>query len=155
MKLYFLYIVSAIFNFYAIMLMWGVSAGFASYLPIASVICSILLFVIAAPVIVFNSKWGLISGLVFSLIMTPFSVMYIIGTIGDSNYHDLISLLFNIPYLLPFVVVGYTGKILIKKKYSLIHFPNSLISKILLSATPILLFAVYVLSISKNFSFAR
>lgn len=155
MKLYSLYILSAILNFYAIMLMWGVSAGFASYLPIASVISAILLFVIATPLLVFHAKWGAIFGLVLSVVMIPFSVVYIISTIGDSRYHSAISLLFNIPYLLPFAIAGYTGNILIRKNYSSIKFPSAFISKILLSATPLLLFAWYVLSVAKNISFVH
>jgi hypothetical protein len=85
------------------MFLWGFSAGFASYLPVASLISAILLFILAAPLIVFNSKWGLILGLLLSLIMIPFSAVYIIDTIGNGNYHNAISLLFEIPFFLPFL----------------------------------------------------
>jgi len=139
MKLYFLYVITAILNFYAIMFLWGVAAGFASYLPVVSVISSILLFTIATPIIVVSSKWGVILGLVFSLTMMPNSVIYIFGTIGDSNYHDPISLLFNIPYILPFVIIGCNGKVLIKKDYHLIRLPSALVSKVLLSVLPVAL----------------
>ncbi len=154
MKLYFLYITTAILNFYVIMFLWGVSAGFASYLPVASVTSSILLLVIASPIIVFNPKFGLALGLILSVIMIPFSVAYIIGTIGDKNYHSFIALLFEIPFLLPFAIIGYAGNRVIRRNYHL-QFPRTTISKLLLATIPILLFLIYAIYVSKNIYFSK
>jgi hypothetical protein len=144
MKLYSLFFLTAISNIYVILILWGFSAGFSSYIPQLACIAAILLFVIVTPLSMFNGKWAVILGLSLSVLMLPFNIGYFVATITEQNEGNIISLLFIIPAILNFCITVYTGFILWQKRVTLMEIPYSFALRVFLAAIPIFLFTAYL-----------
>lgn len=127
------------------MFIWGVSAGFANYIPIIAVVGSVAMFTIAAPALVLHFKTGLILGLIFSLFMMPFNVIYFIGVIENPNYHNLAGMLSIIPSLLNGLTLFLIMAALYRKELGI----TGKLRKRLLAALPVILFIIYIISIWK------
>jgi len=154
MKLYILYIVSAILNFFSIMFLLGLSAGFANPLPILSLTGSILLFIIATPVVVFKVKVGAVLGAISISLMLPYNFMSLISTLKNINDNTFGSYLFLLPVIINFITIGYLFKKFQKKSFSVIKPGGSNSIKLVLSCLPVILFAIYLISIWKYISFS-
>jgi len=61
----------------------GVSAGFANYIPVAALLGSVLLFVVAVPLVVYYQKAGSLIGLIGCVLMLPYNFMYISHLFGE------------------------------------------------------------------------
>jgi hypothetical protein len=151
MKLYIFYVLTALFTAWMVLFIFGVSAGFASYIPIAALLGSLLLFLVAAPIFVFNVKIGLKTGLIGCLFLLPYNLMFVIGVISDGILNWGILLIF-IPTFLMIVSTYLTAKLLLKKKFVISDKPSNKIIKIMLSGTPIVLFIIYFISTWKYWS---
>ncbi|GAC1417847.1 MAG: hypothetical protein NVS1B13_19730 [Flavisolibacter sp.] len=144
MARYILFILTAITNYYLIMFLWGVSAGFSNYIPIIAAIGTILMFVIATPMLAINFKTGLVVGLIYSLAILSFNIGYLVTVIEDKKYHVFIGLLTLIPTVLNIVTIFFiiTG---LRKGGSTIN-PSF---KIVLAIVPVIVFLIYLISVWK------
>lgn len=144
MKLYIVYILTAIFNFYVIMLYYGVSTGFANYGPVSALLGALVLFAISAPIILYKIRMGLILGLIGCLLILPFSVMFLKGIFEDEIFNWGL-LLITLPLILTFISIYFTVKSLLNKNGLLPDIQANKLVKLLLFVTPILLIILYLI----------
>ncbi len=97
MRLYLLYLFTATTNCYMLMLFLGVSAGFASYIPLIAFISCTILFVVAAPALAINARCGIIIGAICCLGLLPYNIAFIAYMIRDKSYHTLLGSTAAIP----------------------------------------------------------
>lgn len=146
MRQYILYLITAITTYYLVMFIWGVSAGFNSYMPIVAVIGSILLFVVAAPILAVNYKVGLFLGIGCCLIMLPFNAMYFLSFFKENKSgYNLFSILMLLPTI--FNLLTIDTSVVAFRKNSTIGFSKSF--KIVLAVVPVFLFIIYLISVWK------
>lgn len=146
MRIYTGYLLAGLLTFYLVMLYYGVSAGFASYVPILALVGAVVLFVIAAPVLVYQPKVGLYVGLVGCLLLLPYSLVFITGIFEDAKFSWPL-LLAILPATLVLLSSYWTGRALLRPNSPLPAFPTAPALKFLLCVLPILLWGSYVLSI--------
>ena len=146
MKIFITYLLTAIISYWMVMFFFGVSAGFANYSPILSVLGSVLLFSVVSPVLVFNSRLGLYGGIIASLLMLPQGFMFVLGALDDNVFNWGV-ILVSLPFLLIVFNLFFTLKKVVKKDYSLKGIPVNNSFKMILSGIPIMLFIVYLISI--------
>ncbi len=106
MRLYILYVLAALFNFYLLMLYYGISAGFATYAPILGIWGSILMFGVAAPALMIRERIGLIIGLICCLLLLIYDIPYLLMNLRKvflENKFQWEALLFSIPPILTIV----------------------------------------------------
>jgi hypothetical protein len=143
---YILYLLTAITTYYLVMFIWGVSAGFSNYMPIIAVMGSIIMFVVAAPVLVINYRAGLILGLCCCLMMLPFNVIYFLSFFKENRSgYNLFSFLMLLPAIFNLLAI-YTSVVTFSKKTT-IAFSKSV--RLALIIVPILLFIIYLVSVWK------
>lgn len=146
MRQYILYLIAAITTYYLIMFIWGVSAGFSSYMPIVAIIGSILMFVIAAPMLIVNYRVGLLIGIGCCLVMLPFNTMYFISFFRENKSgYNLFSILMLLPAIFTLLAI-YTSVVAFIKS-STVDFSKPV--KIILALAPVLLFIIYLTSVWK------
>jgi len=146
MKIFITYLLTAIISYWMVMFFFGVSAGFANYSPILSVLGSVLLFSVVSPVLVFNSRLGLYGGIIASLLMLPQGFMFVLGALDDNVFNWGV-ILVSLPFLLIVFNLFFTLNKVVKKDYSLKGIPVNNSFKMILSGIPIMLFIVYLISI--------
>jgi hypothetical protein len=78
MKFYILYLTGSLLTSLLVVFYLGISAGFANYLPILALLGCILLFTIASPLIILSKKLGLIIGLISTILILPYSLIFYI-----------------------------------------------------------------------------
>ncbi|ULQ51059.1 hypothetical protein [Flavihumibacter fluvii] len=95
MKIYFSYIISSLLTAWVILFLYSVSAGFASFAPIVALFGALLLFAIAAPLLLYNSRIGLILGCILLTMMLPYTIGYAKSVLDDRvfNWGVILSLL--------------------------------------------------------------
>jgi hypothetical protein len=142
MRIYIVYIFTAILSSWVIAFYLGFSSGFASYLPILALLGTIILFVIAAPILMYYRQSGLIIGLISSLSILPYSIMFLKGILEDGvlNWGILLAL----PTLLTIISICLTGMALLGKA-TIAIIPSNPIAKLVLAGSPIGLFILYIL----------
>lgn len=151
MKLYIFYILTALLTSWMILFLYGVSAGFASYAPIAALLGSVLLFTVATPILVYNTRVGLIIGLIGCLLILPYNVGFAKGVFDDGvfNWGILLALL---PIVLILFSTYFTVKPLLVKGTLISGIPSNAIAKLFLSGIPIALFILYLILYGKYWS---
>jgi hypothetical protein len=140
MKIYILYLLSSFLIFWFILFNFGISAGFANYIPISALIGSIILFIGACPALIFNKKLGLILGLIGCLMLVPYSIVLIRGIIEDGVFN--MGLLIGIPSILVLLSTYFSIKYLFNNQKNTEIELNKL-NKLLLTGVPIALFIIY------------
>lgn len=150
MKLYISYLLASLFTSWIIIFYYGVSAGFSNYLPICALIGSILLFAIAAPLLIYNIRFGLILGLLGCLLILPFSVIFLKGILADGIFNW--GILLALPLILILFSTYITAKYLLSRNVVLAGIPTGASVKILLAVIPLILFVLYLLFYGKYWS---
>lgn len=139
MKTYFLYLLTGIITFWTTLVLFGVSVGFASYVPMVAIVGSCMLFSLASPMLLLKKRVGLIIGAISLLMILPFDIGFTISIFND----DIISwgtLLGFIPIVLMLLSLVYTIKGF--NKVDAIGISQPL--KILLVCIPISLSVLYI-----------
>lgn len=136
MKFYILFILNSFLTAWVILLFLSISAGFASFIPIMALIGALFLFAIATPILLYKNRLGLILGLVFLVIMLPYTIGLAISGLGDRvvNLGTIFSFLPGLLALLTLYLV--TKQIFFQKESNLSILTNPLI-KVVLAAIPI------------------
>jgi hypothetical protein len=142
MRLYLIYVFSAAPIFLMILFNLGVSAGFASYVPILALLGSTLLFSLAAPLLIFRVFLGSIVGLMSCLCILPFSTMFLVGILEEGIFSGVI-LLGTLPVILIFVATSLTVNVLIKRMHLLPGIPKNFYVKAALACGPVLVAVLY------------
>lgn len=143
---YILYLITAVTTYYLVMFMWGVSAGFSNYVPIVAVVGSIIMFVVAAPVLVLSNRVGVLLGLCCCLMMLPFNAGYFLSFFKDNRSgYNLFSFLMLLPAIFNLLAIYISVFAFFKK--NTIDFAKSI--KIIFILAPILLFIIYLVSVWK------
>ena len=83
MRIYVAYLLAALLSFYLVMLYYGVSAGFASPVPVLALVGTLVLSAMAAPVLVYSARVGLWLGALGCGLLLPYSVMFLGGVLTD------------------------------------------------------------------------
>jgi hypothetical protein len=133
------------------MLYYGVSTGFANYIPILALVGSFILFVIAAPVLVYKYKVGLTIGIIGCLFMLPYSIMFLKGVFDDGVFNWVL-LLSIVPFLLIGTGAYLSSKTLLQNNEPIRGIMIAGTYKLLLSGMPILLFVLYLIFYGKYWS---
>jgi hypothetical protein len=133
-----------------ILFLYGVSAGSANYAPIAALLGSVVLFVLAAPIFVYRQRVGLIVGLAGCLLIVPYNIGFA-KSVFDDGFFDWGVLVAILPTLLILFSLFFTAKGLILKN-AVVKMPSGLTSKVLLSGIPIVLFLLYLIFYGKYWS---
>lgn len=150
MRLYIFYTLTALLTSWMILFLYGVSAGSANYAPIAALLGSVVLFVLAAPIFVYRQRVGLIVGLAGCLLIVPYNIGFAKSVFDDGvlNWGVLVAIL---PTLLILFSLFFTAKGLMLKN-AVVKMPSGLTSKILLAGIPIALFLLYIIFYGKYWS---
>ncbi len=150
MRLYILYTLTALLTFWMILFLYGVSAGFANYTPIAALVGSVVLFVLAAPIFVYRQRVGLIIGLAGCLLIVPYNIGFARSVFDEGvlNWGVLIAIL---PTLLILFSLFFNVRGLMVKN-AVVKMPSGLTPKILLAGIPITLFLLYLIFYGKYWS---
>ncbi len=147
MRVYLLYILTGLITLWVLLFLFGLSAGFANYAPILAIVGSVLLFVVASPVLIWNERIGIIIGVISCLLLLPFDIGFTISLFDDG--------VFNWGTLLGFSPIVGT---IMSLFYSIKAFRvNKLMSmnrglRIFLFLMPILMFVLYVVFYGKYWS---
>jgi hypothetical protein len=150
-KLYTLYVLTAILNFWVILLYMGLSAGLVNYFPVFALFGTILLFVVSSAMLVYKIRIGLVIGLVTLFFIFPYSILFVISLFHDWQF-SWILVLIAIPSLLVLVCIYITLKYLFSKRYSIFIKPIDRTTRILLSVMPLLLFILYIICYGRNWN---
>jgi len=142
MRFYINYIVLSLLVFFIIMFYYGVSAGFENYMPVLALIGSFLLFVIAAPIIVYQYRLGVMVGSVGCVFIVPYSIFFLKGVLDDGGFNWVVILAAFPLLLLSFNLYGGLKLLLNKEENEKIRGRSNY--KIFLSALPLLLFVLYI-----------
>lgn len=131
----------------------GFSAGFANYIPVAALIGSILLSIVAIPLIIYFQRFGLIMGLIGCVLMLPYSLMFV-GHLfnGYSGKWRWGIMLIMMPSAFVLLNLHFTVKALFTNKTELPPVATSNIIKAILSLMPILIFILYIFLYGKYWS---
>lgn len=151
MKIYITNLLTALSAFWMILFLYGVSAGFASFIPIIALLSSVVLFTVATPIFIYNIRIGLVISLVCCLLILPYSVMFIMGVIDDGVFNFGV-LLVLLPILLIYLCLYFILKSLLGKNSVIKGLPVNKVSKVILAAIPILLFIIYIACTGKYWS---
>ena len=81
MRIYVAYLLAALLSFYLVMLYYGVSAGFASPVPVLALVGTLVLSAMAAPVLVYSARVGLWLGALGCGLLLPYSVTFLRGVL--------------------------------------------------------------------------
>ncbi|HET8572413.1 MAG TPA: hypothetical protein VFL76_00955 [Edaphocola sp.] len=148
MRTYICYIITGLITFWVVLFLFGVSAGFANYMPIMALIGSVLLFAAASPLLIIKKKLGLIIGIISCLLILPFDIGFTVSLFDDGvfNWGTLLALL---PIISIIASSFYTIKEFRRPKRAL-----SQKVRILLFCTPILLFILYIIFYGQYWSWA-
>jgi len=144
MKLYLLYLSTAVINSWIILFLFGISAGFANYFPVLALLGSILMFLLAAPISIHKTRLGLILGLISYLLVLPYILLFTKGILEDGLF-DLVTVFTAMP--LPLILLGiyYTVKLLRTKSAENLDIPSNRAVRLLLSFVPMALFVLYLI----------
>jgi hypothetical protein len=147
MKLYLFYILTALLTAWIILFLYGFSGGFASFLPIAALLGSVLLFVVAAPLLVYKVKPGLIIGLTCCVLILPYFVVFASSILDDAILHwgMLIAIM---PVALTLFSIYFTMKPLVVKDAA-IGIRAGAVVKLLMAIVPVALFLLYLIFYGK------
>lgn len=139
MRVYIAYILTAVLNYYPIVAFWGMSLAPVSFFG------SVILFTVAAPILIYNVRLGLIIGLIGCLLIFPYMFMIGKGIFEDDIFNSGI-LIAILPTVLILLSTYLTVKILLAKSTVVSGIPLNTIVRLLLSLIPIVLFAIYSIS---------
>lgn len=136
MKLYILYIITSLLTAWIILVLLGVSAGFANLTPIGGLLGSLFLFVIATPLLLYNSRIGLILGLIFLTGMLPYTIGFAKSGLDDKVFNWGVILSF-LPGLLTLLALYLSAKQIFFQSAISLSLPTSSVAKFILAAIPI------------------
>jgi hypothetical protein len=150
MRIYVAYLLAALSSFYLVMLYYGVSAGFASPVPVLALMGALVLSAVAAPVLVYHARAGLWLGALGCSLLLPYSALFLGSVVGEWKWHWLMLL-----GLLPAVLVLFssycTVRALRTPRVAGLAFPTHPWLKGGLVLLPLLLWASYLVSIRSAF----
>jgi hypothetical protein len=149
MKFYILYIITALLTAWIILVLLGVSAGFANFIPVIALIGSLLLFAVATPVMLYNNRLGLILGLIFLLAMLPYTIGFAKSGLEDGVFNWGVILSF-LPALLTLVAAYLSVKHIFFQPGASLGLPTSFIGKTILSSIPIAITLLYFIFYGKE-----
>lgn len=149
MKIYILYIITSLLTAWVILVLLGVSAGFGNSIPIVGLLGSLLLFTVATPLLLYNSRIGLILGLIFLVAMLPYAFGFAKSGLEDGvfNWGVVISLL---PALLTLVALYLSAKQIFFQPAINLTLPTNTIVKFALAAIPIGITLLYFIFYGKE-----
>jgi len=150
MRIYVAYLLAALLSFYLVMLYYGVSAGFASPVPVLALVGTLVLSAMAAPVLVYSPRVGLWLGALGCGLLLPYSVMFLGGVLMEWHWHWLMPLGL-LPAVLVLVSSYYTVRALRTRLVAGLAFPAHPWLKRSLVLLPLLLWASYLVSIRSAF----
>lgn len=144
MKIYILYLITALIVFWMILFLYGISAGFASYAPILALLGSVVLFIIATPAFIYNVRIGLIIGLIGCLLIIPFMLLILKGLYEDGVF-NLGILIGMTPVSIILLSTYFTVKKLFFDSVTESNISPNAGVKFLLAGIPVVLFGIYIL----------
>ena len=145
MRIYVAYLLAALLSFYLVMLYYGVSAGFASPVPVLALVGTLVLSTMAAPVLVYSPRVGLWLGALGCGLLLPYSVMFLGGILLEWPWHWLIPVAM-LPGLLVLVSSYATARSWQRPNTPWLRFPASAWGKCSLALLPLLLWGSYFFS---------
>jgi hypothetical protein len=128
--------------------MLGISAGFASNIPVVALIGSLVLFVIATPVLIYNKRLGLVIALISLLLMLPYTIGFA-KSILDPRVFNWRSLLALLPALFTLLCTYLTVQYLFFQTRVSLALPASSVARILLAFIPVTLIVLYFIFFGK------
>ena len=144
MRNYIIYILTVILNYYPMVVFWGMR-----FAPTAFV-GSVILFVLASPLLFYSQRIGLIVALIGCVLMVPYSFEVLFGLMKEGHFKW--SLLFIIiPTLLILLSNFFTAKALFVKK-STIRIPSGVMTRVMLAGIPLVIFLLYLVFFGKYWS---
>lgn len=149
MKFYFLYIITSLLTAWIILVLLGVSAGFENFIPVVALIGSLLLFAIAAPLLLYNNRVGLIIGFISLLLMLPYTIGFAKSGLEDGvfNWGVILSLL---PALFALLATYLTAKYLFFQPGANLMLPESSGVRMFLAFVPIGITILYFIFYGKE-----
>ncbi len=144
MRLYLLYLLTAVTTSWIVLFLLGVSAGFANHFPVLALLGSVVMFTIAAPIVVYNMRLGLILGLISYLLILPYILLFTKGVLDDGFLHAVTALAI-LPLLLVLFGIYYNVMLLRTKIVESPSILTNRIVKLLLSSVPVGLFLLYLI----------
>ena len=151
MRIYVAYLLAALLNFYLVMLYYGVSAGFASPVPVLALVGSLILSAMAAPVLVYNARVGLWLGALGCGLLLPYSLLFLSNVVMEWRWVWLMPL-GVLPGGLVLISTYCTARAWIQPFSSLLRFPVQQWLKGALVLLPLLLWGSYFVSIRTAFN---
>lgn len=139
---YTIYVVNALITSFIILTLFFVSAGFANYFPILALIGCVVLFVLAAPITMYNFRAGLVVGSIGNILVLPYQFLFTKGIIDDHVWNWVI-LLGIVPLTLSFLAFYLLIRLRLNKVLLNNTSSNGFL-RVFLTAIPILLFISYV-----------
>lgn len=149
MKIYILYIITSLLTAWVILFLLGVSSGFANFIPIAGLLGSLLLFAVATPLLLYNSRTGLILGIIFLIAMLPYIFGFAKSGLEDGvfNWGIIISLL---PSLVTLVTLYLSVKQIIFQPAINLSLPTNSTVKFVLAAIQVGITLLYFIFFGKE-----
>ena len=156
MKQYFLFLLTGLLILYPLLFFWGFSAGPASLLPVFTLMASLCLFLVASNISLFSQKIGAVIGLVCLFVALPWSVLILFEMFQTASLDDFNW--FAIIFLIPALAVGFSTYYSIR--FSILDKELNWdtddrvkpIHRYLLLTLPIILAALWIISIWDNFT---
>ena len=145
MRIYVAYLLAALLIFYLVMLYYGVSAGFASPVPVLALVGTLVLSAMAAPVLVYSPRVGLWLGALGCSLLLPYSAVFGGGVLLEWRWHWLMPVAM-LPGLLVFVSSYATARSWQRPNTPWLRFPASAWGKCSLALLPLLLWGSYFFS---------
>ena len=151
MRIYLAYLLAAFLSFYLVMLYYGVSAGFASAIPVFTLVGAFVLSAVAAPVLVYHTRTGLWLGALGCGLLLPYSVLFL-GSIFREWHWNWFMALAMLPTVLVLVSSYGTVRAWRQPLTSWLTFPVHPWLRRGLVLLPLLLWASYLMSIRAAFN---
>lgn len=149
MKFYILYIVTSLLTAWIILVLLGVSAGFANFIPIMALSGAFLLFAVATPMLLYNSRIGLILGFIFLIAMLPYTIGFAKSGLDDGVFNWGVVLSF-LPALLTLLTLYLSVKQIFIHRETVLSLPTSSVAKVVLAAIPIGITLLYFIFYGKE-----
>lgn len=149
---YFNYIICALCTAWVVSFGLGFSLGFASYIPIMALFGSVFLFAVAAPLLIYKTRLGVILGFIGCLFIIPFNFLFISGFFEDRVF-SWVMILALLMLFSPLYGLFMALRLIAKKESDIVGF-NSTSLRFILAFTPIVLLNLYLVFYGKYWSWS-
>lgn len=138
---YSIYIITAVLTAFIVLFQLGFSNGFANYFPLYALGGSVILFLFAAPLVIYKVESGLITGIIGNILMLPYQLMFAKAVLEDQVLNWAVFLGLIPPFLVFWLLFIQVSTLAKGQQYSS-HTISGVIDFVLALA-PVLLFILY------------